>query len=210
MFRLCVVLTLFLAAASASAQSPPARSGDVPQTRWSHRADGLLFSYSALGALEAHGAPLVEMTPSDIAAWCPAYPEADPERRRAFWVGFLSALAKHESTWNPRAVGGGGRWFGLLQISPGTARGYGCRARSGPALLDGPDNLSCGIRIMAETVPRDGVIAVKDGRWRGVAADWGPLRSASKRDEMARWLQGRPYCQPIARTRPRVREREER
>ena len=69
--------------------------------------------------------------------------------RRAFWVGMMSALSKHESTYNTRAVGGGDLWYGLLQIYPDTARRYGCRARKGEALNNPVENLSCAARIMA-------------------------------------------------------------
>lgn len=145
------------------------------------------------------------MTPKDIRDWCPGYARADLATRRAFWVGFLSALAKHESTWNPRAVGGGGLWYGLLQILPATARLFGCKARTGAALKDGAANLSCGIRIMAQTVTRDGVISARRPRWSGVAADWGPLRKAAKREEMAAWLKAQDYCQMQASPRPQPR-----
>lgn len=120
-------------------------------------------------------------------------------------MGFLSALAKYESTWKPTAVGGGGRWYGLLQILPATARHYGCRARSGAALKDGSANLACAIRIMARTVTRDGVIHARKPRWSGVAADWGPMRSEAKRHEMAAWLRGQEYCQLHVSPRPQPR-----
>lgn len=188
--------------AAALTPSPAARMGTIPRTSWEHRAEAALWTRSALSALKAHGAPLVRSVPRDIAQWCPAYATGDEARRRAFWVGFLSALAKHESRHDPKAVGGGGQWHGLLQIGPATARGYNCRAGTGEALRHGPDNLSCAIRIMANTVPRDGVIA--DGR-RGVAADWGPLTRADKRAEMQRWTRAQSYCKPLSSVRPRAR-----
>lgn len=184
---------------------PVARETNLPRTRWETRPGASQWTRAGLAALRTHGAALPQMVPRDIAQWCAAYPEADPEQRRAFWVGFLSALAKHESTYKPRAVGGGGRWFGLLQIQPSTARGYGCLARSGAALKDGGANVSCAVRIMAYTVARDGVIAARDSRWRGVAADWGPLRSGSKRADMSGWLQQQTYCRPLQSVRPRER-----
>jgi hypothetical protein len=142
--------------------------------------------------MDGQGQALMTMVPSDIKTWCPAYEGNNGLDRASFWVGLLSAMAKHESTWNPAAVGGGGQWFGLVQISPATARGYGCGATSGEALKDGTDNLSCAIRIMAHTVPRDGVVAAG---MRGVAADWGPFHSASKRADMAAWTTQQSYCQ---------------
>lgn len=167
-------------------------SAAQPVMRWDHRPEAALWTKTALEALQTHGAALPALVPADIEAWCPAYPQADPATRSAFWAGLISALAKHESTWNPAAVGGGGRWFGLVQIAPATARGYGCEARSGAALKNGEANLSCAIRIMAHTVPRDGVVAA---RGRGVAADWGPFHSAAKRTDMAAWTRNQSYCQ---------------
>lgn len=155
------------------------------------RAEAAAWTARALSALDAQGAPLVQTVPSDIDVYCPAYRDAGPEERKAFWVTFLSALAKHESTWRPDAAGGGGAWLGLLQISPRTAQGYGCQAKSAEALKDGRANLSCGIRIMAVTVPRDGVISAGMG---GVAADWGPFHQASKRADIQARTRGAPAC----------------
>ncbi|WP_240611012.1 transglycosylase SLT domain-containing protein [Oceaniglobus ichthyenteri] len=177
----------------------------IPQTRWDHRGESDVWTRAALGALKSHGAPLADIVPRDIGQWCPGYPTASKPVRRAFWVGLLSALAKHESTWKPKAVGGGGRWYGLLQILPATARGYGCKARTGGALQSGPANLACAIRILSVTVPRDGVVHAQSPRWGGVAADWGPMRSATKRQDMANWLRSQAYCQINSSPRPMPR-----
>ena len=131
-----------------------------------------------MSAIAGHSEGLDSVVPRDIDAWCPAYVQNSPELRRAFWVGLMSALAKHESTYNPQAVGGGNRWFGLLQIYPPTARGYGCHAQSGEALKNPTANLSCAARIMAVTVPRDGVVSQG---MRGMAADWGPFHSRKRK-----------------------------
>lgn len=184
---------------------PKARDVQLPRTRWQHKAGHEAWTRAALSALKGHGRVLTQLVPDDINDWCPAYKESDDAGRRAFWVGFLSALSKHESTYNQDAVGGGGRWYGLLQILPATARGYECNARTGQALKKGGANLSCAIRIMAVTVPRDGVIYGRGGR--GVAADWGPLRSTTKRHDMVGWLRAQPYCQPVGGFRPKARPR---
>ncbi|MFZ5964609.1 transglycosylase SLT domain-containing protein [Thalassococcus sp. BH17M4-6] len=189
--------------AVATSLRPHARSDlPLPRTRWAHRPRGAIWSRAAVSALRGHAGTLPRTVPRDIDAWCPAYRQADIPEREAFWVGLLSALAKHESTYRASAVGGGGRWYGLLQILPGTARGYGCKARTGAALKHGPSNLSCALRIMARTVARDGVVS--EGM-RGVAADWGPFHSRSKRRDMMAWLREQSYCKPISKTRPRAR-----
>lgn len=163
----------------------------LPELRWEHRAESEEWTEAALEALEGHGHALVETDPADIMRYCPGYKNADVEDRQAFWAGLISSLAKHESTWRPEAVGGGGRWFGLVQISPATARGYGCEAKTGAALKNGEANISCAIRIMAVTVPRDGVVSAGG---KGVAADWGPFHSSRKQEDIAAWTRTQEFC----------------
>jgi len=108
-----------------------------PAMRWDHREEAPDWTGRTLLAVAAEDDKLAQRVPADIGTWCPGYAKAGLAERRAFWVGLLSALAKHESTWNPRASGGGGKWIGLTQIAPSTARQYGCDARSTAALKDG-------------------------------------------------------------------------
>ena len=189
----------------APAVRPVARSRFLPNTRWDHKDGSDLWTRAAMTAVSGHGAGLDSLVPRDIDTWCPAYEDNGPEKRQAFWVGVMSALAKHESTYNPTAVGGGNRWFGLLQIYPDTARRYGCFARTGEALKDPEDNLSCAARIMNVTVARDNAIALRDGRWRGIAADWGPMSNRAKTSEMIAWTNRQSYCQPSVVVRPQAR-----
>ncbi|MEM7471399.1 MAG: transglycosylase SLT domain-containing protein [Pseudomonadota bacterium] len=184
---------------------PVERPAYRPRARWDRQRDGYLWTRATMSAVLAHGKPLVEMVPGDIADWCPAYPTQDVERRAAFWTGMISALVKHESTFRPRVVGGGGKWVGLTQILPATARGYGCRARTRDALKNGPANLSCAVRIMAVTVPRDGVVARKNGKSAGVAADWGPMVFRAKRSEMQAFTRAQSYCRLLSSVRPAER-----
>ncbi|MCT4553416.1 MAG: transglycosylase SLT domain-containing protein [Pelagimonas sp.] len=172
----------------------------IPNARWQGQ-EG--WTLALLRGLRSHGAVLPRTVPRDIASWCPAYASADTPGREAFWVGLISSLAWHESTHRPTAVGGGGRWYGLVQIYPDTARRYGCKARSGAALKDPALNLSCALRIMAVTVPRDGVVSQN---MRGVAADWGPFHSRRKREDMRSWTRAQDYCTGLASSpRPRAR-----
>ena len=179
---------------ASSEPEPPA----MPRLRWSHRDEGTRWTAATMDALATHGADLPATVPADIEAWCPGYETASEFDRRAFWAGLISALAWHESTHRPEAVGGGGRWYGLTQILPATARGYGCEVGTGAALKNGAANLSCAVRIMARTVSRDGVVA---RGMRGVAADWGPFHSSKKREDMRAWVGAQPYCAAPETTR---------
>ncbi len=182
---------------------PRLRDFYIPAARWDNRPQGDLWTRTALTALRENAPGIVDVVPRDIQTWCPAYPENSDARRRAFWVGLMSALAWHESRHQPTAVGGGNQWFGLLQIFPPTARGYDCRARTGTDLTDPLLNLSCATRIMAVTVARDNAIALNDGRWRGIAADWGPMVQTRKREDMIDWVSGQDYCVPQVMSVPR-------
>jgi len=160
---------------------------ELPVMRWDHRPEAPLWTEATLRALQADPTGLPSLNPADITAYCPGYPDATEDVRAAFWAGLLSALAKHESTWNPAAVGGGGRWFGLVQIDPRTAQGYGCAARTGGALKDGAANLTCAVRIASAQVAKRGTVS------RGML-DWGPFHSAGKRADMQAWTRQQPYC----------------
>jgi hypothetical protein len=192
------VAVICLAVLSSCGLSPNQSTRGMPEDgyamRWDHVPASSEWEQAGLAALQGHAAVLPDLVPADIEGWCPGYPDATEDQREAFWLGLMSALARHESTWNEQAVGGGGRWFGLVQISPATARHYGCQATSGEALQDGAANVSCALRIWASTVPRDGVVA--EGT-RGVAADWGPMHPSQshKREEMRAWVSQQPYCQ---------------
>lgn len=195
--RFSAVAALFtLAACAQTADQPETASVSLlPAMRWDHRPEADQWTASTLAALRREGAVLETTVPSDIAAFCPAYAKAPPADRRAFWAGFLSALAKHESTWNPQAKGGGGKWIGLMQIAPQTAKANGCEASSGKSLTDGSANLACAVKIAAKQVGRDGAIVTDgSGGWRGVARDWAPMRSAEKRADVAGWTRAQSYC----------------
>ncbi|MFZ7089550.1 lytic transglycosylase domain-containing protein [Primorskyibacter sp. 2E233] len=169
----------------------------IPKARWDKHGGKPSWSLAVVSSLRSHASALPNTVPKDIANWCPAYPTASREAREAFWVGLVSTLAKHESTYRPTAVGGGGLWYGLTQILPGTARSYGCKAKNGAALKDPEDNLSCAMRIMAVTVPRDRVIS---SGMRGVAADWGPFHSRTKREDMRQWMRKQDYCAGLSKS----------
>jgi Transglycosylase SLT domain len=165
---------------------------DAPATRWDHRPEAPGWTSAALMAVAAEDDVLAGRVPGDIAEYCPAYPKADLADRRAFWVGLLSAIAKYESSWNPAASGGGGRYIGLMQISPRSAANYGCEATSRSALKDGSANLACAVRMVSYHVERDALVAGRGNR--GVGRDWMPLRNAAKRGEIADWVGAQAYC----------------
>jgi hypothetical protein len=188
-----VVLLTIVSCSSANSNQSVSRLSNVPMA-WDHRDEAARWTRAGLQAIDKHGQSLVQTVPGDIGKWCPTYAKNGPDKRAAFWVGLMSALARHESTWRPDAVGGGGQWFGLTQISPATARGYGCMASSGSELLNGSANISCAVRIAAHQVARDDAVVTDGEGWRGMARDWAPFRNEAKREAMAAFTSRQPYC----------------
>lgn len=164
-----------------------------PPMRWGERSGSDAWTQATLRALDREGVTILSNVPHDINNYCPNYPELTHNGRKAFWAGLLSAVAKHESTYNPKASGGGGKWLGLMQIAPATWRQYDC----GGSITNGSDNMACAVRIMSRQVGRDNaVVHGSNGGWRGVARDWAPLRNASKRADIAAWTSSQSYCSP--------------
>lgn len=175
---------------SQTPETPKPVMAAVPDMRWGERAGSGEWTKATLAALEAEGVTLLSTIPSDVANFCPGYETLDRESRKHFWAGLLSALAKHESSFNPGAKGGGGRYLGLLQISPRTAQSYNCNG----TMLNGSNNMACAVKIAARNVSRDNAIVGGSGGWRGIARDWMPLRSSSKRADIATWTRQQSYC----------------
>ena len=167
--------------------------GSLPTMRWDARPEAAAWTAQTMAVVAAHDAELANTVPADIATFCPRYPNATLNERRAFWVGLLSATAKHESGFNPRAAGGGGRYVGLMQISPRTASHSRCAARSATDLKDGAANLACAVQIAAPKVAQDGVVA-GNGKY-GIGRDWGPFQNKVARAEIAKWTAKQSYCQ---------------
>lgn len=165
-----------------------------PPMRWDERRGSDEWTRATLAALDREGVTMVSRVPADIAEFCPNYRQLAAGERKVFWAGLVSAVAKHESTYNPQAAGGGGRWLGLMQIAPATWRHYGCSGN----IKDGADNAACAVRIMSRQVGRDNAVARDGSGWRGVARDWAPLRNQSKRADIAAWTSSQSYCTPRA------------
>lgn len=193
---LCLTATLAALAGCVASREESANlstSGQMPPMQWDVRPDGVEWTRDTLTALQSHDAALAASVPADIDVWCPGYETADLSDRRAFWAGLMSAVARYESSWNERAAGGGGRYIGVMQISPRTADYHQCEANTASELKDGSENLECASAIMAKAVAMDGLVA--GGGNRGIGRDWMPFRDAAKRAAMAEWTRAQPYCQ---------------
>lgn len=185
-------MTALSACVGGSETAQLSTSGMTPPMQWDVRPEGKDWTGKTLAALATEDEALAGAVPADIETWCPGYEAATMIERRAFWAGMMSAVARYESSWNPQAAGGGGRYIGIMQISPRTADFHGCEADTSAELKDGADNLACATKIVANAVASDGVVA-GSGR-QGAGRDWMPMRDASKRAAMAAWTRSQPYC----------------
>ena len=189
-----ILLALALALFSAPVAAKAKKIVALPAMVWDHAPQGSEWTKEALLQVADHDDELTSTVPEDIDVYCPGYATATKDERRAFWVGLLSATAKYESGFNQAAVGGKGRYVGLMHISLPTARHYACDATSAADLKDGAANLSCAVDIVAPHVAADGMVAGSGNR--GIARDWGPWQSAKNRATMAKWTRAQDYCQP--------------
>jgi hypothetical protein len=182
-----------LSACMAPAGPDAPATGATPVMMWDQRPDAVDWTSATLVALQDHDAVLAQSVPADIGLWCPGYASATLDDRRAFWVGLMSAVAKYESGWNPQAMGGAGRYVGMMQISPRSANFHGCTADTADALKDATANLTCAAEMVASGVARDGVVAGPGSL--GAGRNWMPFRDAQKRAAMAEWTAAQPWCQ---------------
>ncbi len=196
LFRPLIALTLAAGLLSACGEVHDLTAflpaGLYPAMRWDARPEAATWTSRTLTAVAARDGDLASTVPGDIDTFCPGYAKAPMGQRRAFWAGLLSATAKYESGHNPKASGGGGRYIGLMQISPRTAQHYGCDADSSAELKDGGANLECAVQIIAPNIASDGMVAGSGNR--GIARDWGPFKKKSVRAEIAAWTSSQAYC----------------
>jgi hypothetical protein len=187
----------------AVAEIDSAAASSRPEARWDALAEGKRWTGYVLNALDAHGSKLLASNVSDIAAFCPGYPASDSTARRAFWVGLISALAKHESNYNPAAkyeegfADSNGKKVisrGLLQISIESGRGYHCDIPNDESLHDPNVNLTCAVKILNRLVSRDGILASNSAPYKGASAYWSPFRDSTKRLDIRNWTKAQAYC----------------
>ena len=140
---------------------------------------------------------LLEVAPSDVHEFCPAFDILDAPGKLAFWTALLGDVANAEShynarktTWRPYddAVHRPAFRRGLLQISIEAAHSpkYQCDLKNSAELRDPDSNLACGARILAVSVMADSAIAHRpDGRIAGGARYWPSLKRTGSRAAIA-------------------------
>lgn len=152
---------------------------------WSSHADGEVWTELAETAVQE--TTLTAMIPEDADKFCPRYDSLVQSDRIQFWVGLLSAMAEHESDFDPMiqytesliqdSNGHDVVSRGLLQLSLESARQtrYGCTIERDEDLHEPAVNLDCSAQILNTWVSRDGSIAGTANSRLGGARYWSTL-----------------------------------
>jgi len=162
---------------------PPAAPKPAPITlSWDNSPERAEWSRALIDAIRSRKSDLDAGHPDDF---IPGYAQLSPEAQVKFWAEFVIAIAKYESTWNPRAhfkeppplkV----ESVGLLQIAYEDGKEYRFDPpldRAAKSLEDPATNLRCGVTILAQLVSHDGaVVGGKGDHSRGAARFWAVLR----------------------------------
>lgn len=130
-------------------------------------------------ALNMRGQQLLELTPKDIAQFCPNIDMQNAENRRRFWEDFFLAYINIESNRNPSAsfrdliqnpmkprgtIYRRVEHIGLMQVSVQASAMAGCPANSRLELRDPQKNITCGVQIMNQLIPTANAGTIKDQR----------------------------------------------
>jgi hypothetical protein len=122
---------------------------------------------------------------------CDGYNKASLEEKTDFWIVFFSALTRAESGFNEKAMSPktrGHRSFGLLQLAKQTAKSKCGITPPDSNVLNGEDNLKCGVKLMtwqllgAPTNSGKKLRSDLEGQIFGkYIFQWGPLRQNDHR-----------------------------
>lgn len=155
-------------------------------------------------ALWEHGRDLLTRPSiADSATWCPNFSSLDRAGRLRFFVVLISAMARHESGFDPLVTYGEafadakGKQVisrGLLQLSQESANNprYGCAIGQAEQLHDAPTNLVCGVKILNALVKENGYLGSELGSdqrsdFRGGSRYWSVLRKLLLKE--GKWIQ---------------------
>lgn len=122
---------------------------------------------------------------------CDGYNKASIDEKTNFWIVFFSALTRAESGFNEKAVSPnkkGPRSYGLLQIAKLTAKKECGITSPSSSVMNGSDNLKCGIKLMLWQLQGAPLKSGKkfrpdlEGQLFGKTIfQWGPLRENDRR-----------------------------
>lgn len=194
--KILVSIALAFLSASVAAQDYAAWAKKNTDGMWTAAAEAAVAS-----------SQLINASPTDIQAFCPAYLTRSADDKKIFWVGLLSIVARPESNFKPEtkytesfpdAQGNKVISRGLLQISIESAnqKKYSCAIKKAEDLHDPGTNLTCGVKILDAWVKTDNVIATYGkGAPRGGGRYWSTLREKNKHlPELTKFTKSLKVC----------------
>lgn len=201
-FLMCA-LTIMACTQAPSATAPVVLVPLIQHTDWGTTHQD--WNKFTLEAIDVHAPQLKRIAPNDFKKYCGKdFAKLSEDERAAFYLSLISALARFESSFKPDvtytesftdAKGKKVISRGLLQISQESANGYGCGITDAKMLHDPRTNLSCGVRILARWVEKDGVIqGGGTGAWKGAARYWSPFRKAERYEKIQAFTKQAGFC----------------
>jgi len=189
---LAALASLAVSACAALPQAPSPVEPSPFSAAWDGEAgDAARWTRWLSEDLENHRSALVDLIPADAAEFCETWPRLTRRGREQVWITLISAMAKHESDFDPRASFDeppplSERSIGLLQLSLSDAVEFRCDFTTEVQIEDARRNLDCAVQILATLVPRDGVVGGGSGRDRlGAAGYWSVLNMRGHADARA-------------------------
>lgn len=175
--------------------------------------DGILWSAFSFQVIGAEAAAVLLPGSDDIRDFCPNYSNITDAQKVNFWAFLVSAIAKHETSFNPiaRTISSGidevtgNRAYaeGLLGLTYGDVRKFNFCAfdwekdkalsstDKSRTILDPLKNLDCGIKILATQVETLGRISDANTYWNVLK----PLGAKSRLKEIQTAAQqALPFC----------------
>jgi hypothetical protein len=135
------------------------------------------------------GAPLLAANPSDATNFCPNFANLNPFGREQFWITFISAMARRESNFDPKArydePGLAEDSIGIMQLSLSDGRIYGCAFATERDIEDPARNLDCSVRILGRLIANAGRIG-GGADHTGAASYFGTLWTNTRSHQAAR------------------------
>jgi len=137
---------------------------------------------------------MLEVIPADIEKYCAEFRELNTDQRKRFYIVLFSALAKFESSFNPRATfiegftdakGKKVISTGLFQVSVESLGGYGIKVTP-EQLLDAQTNIKAMLVVASRWIIKDKCIASDAAPWKGMSRYWSPFRKEARKSVISK------------------------
>lgn len=168
--------------------------GDKVRALWDRKSDGAEWSREVLEEVRSRSE--IFDSAKDINDFCPSYAVASSFQKESCWLRIVSAMARYESSFRPRATyieSSGATSVGLLMMNPEHCPGANTLEQQQSASA----NIRCALARMSLLIKRDGYIS-GPAEAKGAAAYWSVLRSPYRFQNL--FLGRKPQIQEFTRS----------